>query len=68
MDIVLNLKLIDEIDAALRFSIEVEGKLSMDDIENYDEVFIILLTSRFALKSYKSLRLSEMSRFVTRLH
>lgn len=31
-------KLIDDLDAALRFSIEVEGKLSMDDVTNYDEV------------------------------
>ncbi|KAJ2246871.1 DNA polymerase epsilon catalytic subunit, partial [Coemansia sp. RSA 454] len=31
-------QLIDELDRALRFSIEVEGKLTMEDIENYDEV------------------------------
>lgn len=31
-------QLIDELDAALRFSIEKEGKLSMDDVTNYDEV------------------------------
>ncbi|KAJ2653591.1 DNA polymerase epsilon catalytic subunit [Coemansia sp. RSA 1250] len=31
-------RLLDELDRALKFSIEVEGKLSMDDIENYDEV------------------------------
>ncbi|KAF9999127.1 DNA polymerase epsilon catalytic subunit, partial [Modicella reniformis] len=31
-------KLIDELDAALKFSIEVEGKLSMDDVTNYEEV------------------------------
>ncbi|KAJ1668343.1 DNA polymerase epsilon catalytic subunit [Coemansia sp. RSA 1813] len=31
-------QLLDELDRALKFSIEVEGKLSMDDIENYDEV------------------------------
>ncbi|KAJ1920549.1 DNA polymerase epsilon catalytic subunit [Mycoemilia scoparia] len=30
--------LINEVDRALKFSIEVEGKLSMDDIANYDEV------------------------------
>ncbi|KAJ2836120.1 DNA polymerase epsilon catalytic subunit [Coemansia sp. 'formosensis'] len=31
-------RLIDELDRALRFSIEVEGKLKMEDVENYDEV------------------------------
>ncbi|KAJ2466415.1 DNA polymerase epsilon catalytic subunit [Coemansia sp. RSA 2337] len=31
-------RLIDELDRALRFSIEVEGKLKIEDIENYDEV------------------------------
>ena len=31
-------QLIDEIDLALSFSIIVEGKLSMDDISNYDEI------------------------------
>ncbi|KAJ2703543.1 DNA polymerase epsilon catalytic subunit [Coemansia sp. IMI 209128] len=31
-------RLIDELDRALRFSIEVEGKLKMEDIENYDEI------------------------------
>ncbi|KAK3818962.1 MAG: DNA polymerase epsilon catalytic subunit A [Benniella sp.] len=31
-------KLIDDLDAALKFSIEVEGKLSMDDVTNYEEV------------------------------
>ncbi|KAJ2559538.1 DNA polymerase epsilon catalytic subunit [Coemansia sp. RSA 1933] len=31
-------QLLDELDRALKFSIEVEGKLSMGDIENYDEV------------------------------
>ncbi|KAJ2357938.1 DNA polymerase epsilon catalytic subunit [Coemansia sp. RSA 2618] len=31
-------QLLDELDRALRFSIEVEGKLQMADIENYDEV------------------------------
>lgn len=30
--------LIDQVDQALKFSIEVEAKLSMDDIANYDEV------------------------------
>jgi DNA polymerase epsilon subunit 1 len=33
-------KLIDDLDAALKFSIEVEGKLSMDDVTNYEEVSI----------------------------
>ncbi|KAJ2519513.1 DNA polymerase epsilon catalytic subunit, partial [Coemansia sp. RSA 2049] len=31
-------RLLDELDRALRFSIEVEGKLSLDEIENYDQV------------------------------
>ncbi|KAJ1965267.1 DNA polymerase epsilon catalytic subunit [Dipsacomyces acuminosporus] len=31
-------RLLDELDRALRFSIEVEGKHSMEDIENYDEI------------------------------
>ncbi|KAJ1885004.1 DNA polymerase epsilon catalytic subunit, partial [Kickxella alabastrina] len=31
-------RLLDELDRALRFSIEVEGRLKMEDIENYDEV------------------------------
>ncbi|KAJ2887474.1 DNA polymerase epsilon catalytic subunit [Coemansia asiatica] len=31
-------RLLDELDRALRFSIEVEGKLKLDDIGNYDEV------------------------------
>ena len=30
--------MIDEVDAALKFSIEVEGNLSMNQITNYDEV------------------------------
>lgn len=34
-------KLIDDLDAALKFSIEVEGKLSMDDVTNYEEVSIV---------------------------
>lgn len=31
-------KLIDDLDAALKFSIEVEGQLKMDDVLNYEEV------------------------------
>ncbi|KAN0061615.1 DNA polymerase epsilon catalytic subunit [Thecaphora frezii] len=31
-------KLIDDLDAALKFSIVEEGKLSLDDVTNYDEV------------------------------
>ena len=31
-------ELIDDLDGALRFSIETEGKLSLDEIEDYDEV------------------------------
>ncbi|KAF9436997.1 DNA polymerase epsilon catalytic subunit [Entomortierella beljakovae] len=31
-------QLIDDLDAALKFSIEVEGHLSMDDVLNYEEV------------------------------
>ncbi|KAI9505131.1 hypothetical protein BX070DRAFT_188883 [Coemansia spiralis] len=31
-------RLLDELDRALKFSIEVEGKLKLDAIENYDEV------------------------------
>ncbi|OLY79611.1 DNA polymerase epsilon catalytic subunit A, partial [Smittium mucronatum] len=31
-------ELIDDLDNALKFSITVEGKLSIDDIENYDEI------------------------------
>ncbi|KAF9359459.1 DNA polymerase epsilon catalytic subunit [Mortierella sp. AD094] len=31
-------QLIDDLDAALKFSIEVEGHLSMDDVTNYEEV------------------------------
>jgi len=31
-------QLIDDLDAALRFSIEVEGQISMDDVVNYEEV------------------------------
>ena len=31
-------ELLDSLDADLRYVIEVEGKLSMEDIENYDEV------------------------------
>ncbi|CBQ70431.1 probable POL2-DNA polymerase epsilon, calytic subunit A [Sporisorium reilianum SRZ2] len=31
-------QLIDDLDAALQFSIREEGKLALDDIENYDEV------------------------------
>ncbi|KAJ1731895.1 DNA polymerase epsilon catalytic subunit [Coemansia biformis] len=31
-------QLLDELDRALRFSIEVEGKAQMDDVENYAEV------------------------------
>ncbi|KAJ3012895.1 DNA polymerase epsilon catalytic subunit [Thoreauomyces humboldtii] len=31
-------QLIDEIDAALRFSVVVEGNLSLDDVTNYDEI------------------------------
>ncbi|KAJ2727071.1 DNA polymerase epsilon catalytic subunit [Coemansia sp. Benny D115] len=31
-------RLLDELDRALRFSIEVEGKLKLEDIENYDEI------------------------------
>ncbi|KAJ1677332.1 DNA polymerase epsilon catalytic subunit, partial [Spiromyces aspiralis] len=36
--------LINELDRALKFSIEVEGKLSMDDIANYDEVRAAIIT------------------------
>lgn len=31
-------ELLDSLDADLKYVIEVEGKLSMEDIENYDEV------------------------------
>ena len=31
-------QLIDDLDAALKFSIEVEGNLKMDDVVNYEEV------------------------------
>lgn len=31
-------QLIDDLDAALKFSIEVEGNLKMEDVENYEEV------------------------------
>ena len=31
-------ELLDSLDADLRYVIEVEGKLSMEDVENYDEV------------------------------
>ncbi len=31
-------QLIDDLDAALQFSIREEGKLALDEIENYDEV------------------------------
>lgn len=31
-------KLIDDLDAALTFSLKEEGKLTIDDVENYDEV------------------------------
>lgn len=31
-------ELVDSLDADLRYAIEVEGKLSMDDVENYEEV------------------------------
>lgn len=31
-------QLISEVDDALKFSIVVEGKLSLDDIDNYEEV------------------------------
>ncbi len=31
-------QLIDDLDAALQFSIREEGKLALDDIENYEEV------------------------------
>lgn len=41
---VLIKQLIDEVDAALQFSIEVEGNLSMDDVDNYDEVYNLHFT------------------------
>ena len=31
-------ELIDSLDDDLRYAIEVEGKLAMDDVENYEEV------------------------------
>ena len=31
-------ELIDSLDSDLRYAIEVEGKLEMDDVENYEEV------------------------------
>ncbi|KAI9013156.1 hypothetical protein BC832DRAFT_282542 [Gaertneriomyces semiglobifer] len=38
-------QLIDEIDAALRFSIIVEGKLKLEDVMNYDEVKAEIVTA-----------------------
>lgn len=33
-------KLLHDLDSALKFSIEVEGKKKLEDVENYDEVII----------------------------
>jgi hypothetical protein len=34
----LKQELIDKLDADLKYAIEVEGKMKVEDIENYDEV------------------------------
>ncbi|KAI8821881.1 uncharacterized protein EV422DRAFT_573743 [Fimicolochytrium jonesii] len=38
-------QLMDEVDAALQFSVVVEGKLSMEDVANYDEVKAQILSA-----------------------
>ncbi|KAJ3109502.1 DNA polymerase epsilon catalytic subunit [Phlyctochytrium planicorne] len=43
-------ELINEIDYALKFSVEVEGKLSMNDLVNYDEVKAAIVEKLSALR------------------
>ena len=40
-------QLIDEIDQALEFSIKVEGRLALDEITNYEEVYLGLSALNF---------------------
>ncbi|KAF2086249.1 DNA polymeras-like protein epsilon [Saccharata proteae CBS 121410] len=44
-------ELVNDLDAALRFSIEVEEKKSMDDIENYEEVKAAIVEKLMDLKN-----------------
>ncbi|KAF9330439.1 DNA polymerase epsilon catalytic subunit [Podila minutissima] len=43
-------QLIDDLDAALKFSIEVEGNLKMEDVENYEEVKAAIATPLMDLR------------------
>jgi DNA polymerase epsilon subunit 1 len=36
---------LNDLDSALKFSIEVEGRKKLEDVENYDEVYFPFITT-----------------------
>jgi DNA polymerase epsilon subunit 1 len=46
-------QLIDDLDAALKFSIEVEGNLKMEDVLNYEEVSYCTGSKCFNVVTYR---------------